>query len=107
MEPFRFDINTKEFKELQSLVDSCLDEFDSFDNVEFLKNLPLMAYQIPKRMAEFLNEFKYNPVDQGFCVVSTGMVEQEKIGPTPSHWELKTNNDTCQNAVMCMSLWLY
>lgn len=104
MEPFRFDINTKELKELQSLVDSCLDEFDSFDNVEFLKNLPLMAYQIPKRMAEFLNEFKYNPVDQGFCVVSTGMVEQEKIGPTPSHWELKTNNDTCQNAVMCMSL---
>lgn len=100
----RFDITQDELKQLKTLVNSNLDSFDSFDNLEFLKNLPVAAYQVPPRLVEFLNEFKYNPVEEGYCVISTGMVDDDKIGPTPAHWEFKTNNDTCRDAVMAMSL---
>lgn len=100
----RFDITQDELEQLKVLVNSNLDSFDNFDNLEFLKKLPVTAYQAPQRLVEFLNEFKYNPVKEGYCVISSGMVDDDKVGPTPAHWELKTNNDTCRDAVMAMSL---
>jgi len=42
----------------------------------------------------FLNEFKNNPSDEGYCAVFTGLVDQPKIRSHPIHWELETNNDT-------------
>ena len=104
MNKSRLETNSSELNQLKQLVSSCLNEFESFDNEEFLKNLPLMAYKLPERMVEFLNEFKYNPVDEGYCVLSTGIVDSDKLCPTPAHWEYKENNDTCQDAVMTMSL---
>lgn len=32
------------------------------------------------------------------------MVDAQSLRPTPSHWDLKTNNDTCQDAVLAMCL---
>lgn len=99
----KFNVTSGELCGLKMLVKGCMNEFSSFDE-EYLKNLPLTAYRILRRLAEFLNEFKYNPAEYGYCVVSTGMVDDEKIGPTPAHWELKTNNNNCQDVVMSMCL---
>lgn len=104
MDKCRFDITPDELTQLQELTRHCLSTFDDFESVDFLKDLPLTAYHLPKRLVRFLNEFKYNPVEEGFCVVSTGLINNDKIGPTPPHWELKTNNDTCRDAVMGMCL---
>lgn len=100
----RIELNPDEVNDLRTLANLRLQHFQGFDNEHFLKDLPLTAYKMPERLVEFLNEFKYNPVEEGYCVVSTGLVDTTSIGKTPAHWELKTNNDTCQDAVMTMCL---
>ncbi|MES2823410.1 MAG: guanitoxin biosynthesis L-enduracididine beta-hydroxylase GntD [Pseudomonadota bacterium] len=100
----RFDLNKEEQAELRELVEGLVGKFSRFDDPLFLKDLPLAAYHLPERLVKFLNEFKYNPPKEGYCVISTGIVNDKKIGLTPPHWELKTNNDTCQEAVMAMCL---
>lgn len=93
-----------EMEEMQALIDGSLDRFHGFECTNFLKDLPLTAYRMPPRLVRFLNDFRYSPPKEGYCVVSTGLVIDKEIGPTPVHWELKTNNDTCQEAVMCLCL---
>jgi Fe(II)/alpha-ketoglutarate-dependent arginine beta-hydroxylase len=104
MDSNRLHFEQSEIKSVQELVNSCLNLYDNFDDNHFLKDLPLMAYQLPQRVVKFLNEFKYNPHETGYCVLSTGLVDREGLGLTPSHWERKANNDTCQNEVMSMCL---
>jgi len=93
-----------EIKNVKELISSCLESYEKFDDSQFLKDLPLMSYQLPQRVVKFLNEFKYNPHEAGYCVLSTGLVDDTRLGATPSHWENKTNNDTCQDEVMAMCL---
>jgi hypothetical protein len=100
----RFILNKNEISHVKRLVETCLDSYRSFDDYQFLKNLPLMAHKLPTRVSTFLNEFKYNPNKEGYCVVSTGLLDSERLGATPSHWEHETNNDTCQTEVMAMCL---
>lgn len=104
MNESRFDVTGDELDQLVKLASLSLEKCDSFDNIDFLNNLPLTAYQLPTRLLQFLNDFKYRPVEEGYCIVSTGIVNDSKIGATPQHWELTTNNDTCQDAVMVMCL---
>jgi len=100
----RLQVSEIEVSQIKRLVGTYLDTFNGFDDRQFLKNLPLMAHKLPTRLSAFLNEFKYNPNEEGYCVVSTGLVDPEKLGATPSHWEHQTNNDTCQSEVMAMCL---
>lgn len=86
------------------MVSDLIRKFDRFDDPHFLKDLPLSAYRLPDRLVRYLNEFKYNPPANGYCVISTGVVDDVEIGRTPAHWELETNNDACQAAVMTMCL---
>lgn len=76
----------------------------NFDDADFLKNLPIVSSQLPERIISFLNEFKYNPPEEGYCIVSTGEIDTKTLGQTPGHWDLTTNNDTCSDAVMAMCL---
>lgn len=98
----RIILDANERNHLFTLVATQIHNFGRFDDPHFLKDLPLSAYRLPPRLVQFLNEFRYNPPKEGYCIVSTGIVDDEKIGPTPAHWELKSNNDTCQEAVMTM-----
>lgn len=96
--------SSEEIKQVKALVASRLSNFQSFDDPEFLKDIPLWSYQLPPRIVKFLNEFKYNPHPSGYCVLSTGLADPESLGLTPSHWEHKTNNDTCMLEVTAMCL---
>lgn len=100
----RVRLSAEEQAQLKTLVAELTDSFSGFDNVHFLKDLPLSAYRLPKRVVRYLNEFKYNPPEGGSCIISTGILDDVNLGPTPPHWELPTTNDTCQEAVMTMCL---
>ena len=104
MNNIRFDVLDDERDELTALINKCLTEFNGFDEQGFLKKLPLDAYRLPKRLASYLNDFKYDVAEEGYCVISTGLVDEANLGLTPEHWELATTNDTCMPAIMGMSL---
>jgi Fe(II)/alpha-ketoglutarate-dependent arginine beta-hydroxylase len=99
-----FSANTLETQDIQRLVGDCVTNWSSFNDPQFLKKLPLSAYKLPFRLMNFLNEFKYDPPPEGYCVISSNMVHDNIIGSTPAHWELETNNDTCQDAMMFLCL---
>jgi len=100
----RLELDPCERDQIRTQISLSFNKPIDFDDEIFLKDLPLTAFQQPEKLVKFLNEFKYNPIDDGYCIVSTGMVVDEKLGLTPPHWELKTNNDTCHDAVITMCL---
>lgn len=53
----RFDINEEELTLLKELVSIKGKKFEGFDDLGFLKDLPITAYKLPERMLKFLNEF--------------------------------------------------
>lgn len=100
----KLELVDEERSKIKTLVSSLKEGFKSFDDTEFLKHLPLSAYLQPNRLVRFLNDFKYDPPVEGFCIISSGMIEEQKLEPTPSHWELDTNTNTCLDVVMAMCL---
>lgn len=98
------ELNNEELDHIQTLVSVALKTYNHFDDEEFLKDLPMLAYQLPKRLLRFLNEFKYNPPEQGYGVISNNLLDVGSLGRTPTHWQLDTNNDTCKPTVMSMCM---
>jgi Fe(II)/alpha-ketoglutarate-dependent arginine beta-hydroxylase len=100
-----FVLTESEVREFRAVIASALAETRSFDDREFLKNLPLHTHRVPERLRRFLVEFKYRPNPQGYCTVSNFPIDDVKLGKTPTHWQLETNNDTCKEAVMAMCMY--
>jgi Fe(II)/alpha-ketoglutarate-dependent arginine beta-hydroxylase len=44
---------------------------------------------LPRRVREFLNDFKQNEPPAGACIISTGLVEEDALAPTPTHWNCR------------------
>jgi Fe(II)/alpha-ketoglutarate-dependent arginine beta-hydroxylase len=99
-----FDLTASEIREFRAILAAAIAKCRNFDDKEFLKTLPIYAHRLPERLRRFLIEFKYNPGPQGYCIVSNFPVDDSKLGATPGHWHLESNNDTCLEAVMaaCM-----
>lgn len=100
----KFVLSALERQEVSRLVEKVVDNFRGFDDEKFLKDLPINAYQLPVRLVEFINDFKYEPPSAGYAVVNMGILENEKIESTPPHWDLETNNKSCEKSVISMCL---
>jgi len=98
---------TLDLNEQQSLKVVCeksLERYGNLEDVRLFKDLPTFATELPPRLREFMNEFKYNPNSKGYCVISGLPLDELSLGPTPSHWQLPTNHDTCRETLMAMCL---
>lgn len=100
-----FVLTENEVREFRAVIASALAETSSFDDRAFLRNLPVHAHRIPERLRRFLVEFKYNPCPHGYCTISNFPIDDVRLGRTPNHWQLDTNNDTCMDSVMAMCMY--
>ncbi|TQV85754.1 arginine beta-hydroxylase, Fe(II)/alpha-ketoglutarate-dependent [Exilibacterium tricleocarpae] len=99
-----FVTSDEEWDKIHTLIKFYFDDFKDFNSVDFLKNLPAVAYQLPARLVKFLNDFKYDVSPSGYCIVSNLKIDDKTLGSTPPHWQLPTNNDTCEEIVVAMCL---
>ncbi|MEQ5837765.1 guanitoxin biosynthesis L-enduracididine beta-hydroxylase GntD [Marinobacter sp. NFXS9] len=97
-------LNEREIEQINRLTSRLSQNFAGFDNEDFLKDLPVSAYRLPERLVRFINSFKYDPPQEGYAVISTGMVNDYILSKTPPHWQLDTNNTSCEAQVLTICL---
>lgn len=84
----RHVLSAEELTQIQSLLSTIRQQHTTFDE-DLLKNAHLYAHELPRGVRKFLNDFKYLEPEGGVCVISGVPIDDEKIGPTPPHWDVR------------------
>ncbi|MCU0532561.1 MAG: TauD/TfdA family dioxygenase [Hydrococcus sp. Prado102] len=77
----------REIDEIKSLVKEVISQYSSVEDDKFLKEAPIIAHELPKRIRTFINDFRLLEPSSGVCLISGYPISEEKIGKTPSHWQ--------------------
>jgi Fe(II)/alpha-ketoglutarate-dependent arginine beta-hydroxylase len=83
----QLSLTDKEVACVKSLLAEVGSEYRSVEDADFLMNAPLIAHELPRTVRAFFNHFKHAEPQPGACVVSTHIVDENKIGRTPAHWK--------------------
>jgi Fe(II)/alpha-ketoglutarate-dependent arginine beta-hydroxylase len=81
-EPARFTMTSDEAAAAQRLVDEALATYPEAECPEFLRDAPVVAHELPRRLRQFLGEMRTRE-STAVCVVSGVTVDDAAIGPTP------------------------
>jgi Fe(II)/alpha-ketoglutarate-dependent arginine beta-hydroxylase len=88
----RYVLNSEEIATIQKLVAEIAAKYGSAEDPDFLLEASVLAHELPRGLRAALNSFRLTePVDAAFCI-SGYPVNDEKIGPTPEHWDLSTED---------------
>lgn len=93
-----------ELDALRELISGAFRKPVCFDDAAFMRRLQVVSKRLPERLLRFLTDFKYDPPKAGYCLLRNLEVDDKSIGPTPSHWQLETNNDNCMDLVLSLCL---
>jgi Fe(II)/alpha-ketoglutarate-dependent arginine beta-hydroxylase len=78
-----------EIDAVQALTHGIALEHKSVEEVEFIRRAPVYAHELPRRIREFLSDFKLQEPACGVCLISGYPIDNARIGKTPSHWKWK------------------
>jgi len=81
----RLELNGAERLEISQLLIEVADQYRSFDLDDFLDRATVLAHDLPLRLRLVLNSFRLERLS-GLLVVAGHDVDQDRLGPTPSHW---------------------
>ncbi len=82
----RFVLNSEEVAAIKKLTAEIAATFDSVEDPELMRQAPVWAQELPRRLRAALVEFRLIEPDAAHLIISGFSVEDEKIGPTPEHW---------------------
>jgi Fe(II)/alpha-ketoglutarate-dependent arginine beta-hydroxylase len=81
----KLELEKAELEELTLLLNEIEDTFDDLESSAALLRSAVYAHKMPSRLRSALNEFRLEQMSGVLCI-SGYPVEQERLGPTPSHW---------------------
>jgi hypothetical protein len=84
-------LSAHEVEAVQALAREIAREHKSIEDAEFMRRATVFAHELPRRVRQFLNDFKLLEPAFGVCVVSGYAVDNDRIGKTPSHWKWRVD----------------
>jgi Fe(II)/alpha-ketoglutarate-dependent arginine beta-hydroxylase len=87
-------LSDPEAKAVQSLAREIALEHRSIENGEFMRHATVYAHELPRRVRQFLSDFKLLEPVCGICLISGYPVDNSRIGKTPSHWKSRLDAET-------------
>src|SRR5215216_3870922 len=87
-------LTAPEVEAVQALTHEIALEHKSVEEVEFIRRATVYAHELPRRIRQFLSDFKLLEPTCGVCLISGYPIENARIGKTPSHWKLKLDTAT-------------
>jgi len=78
-----------EVQALRSLAREIASRHESSEDPGFLRQVAVYAHELPRRIRVFLSEFRLGEPDDALCSFLGYPIDEEKIGPTPTHWKFK------------------
>jgi Fe(II)/alpha-ketoglutarate-dependent arginine beta-hydroxylase len=101
---YRIDLSPEEVESIRSLADELASRYSSVEDEVFLTDAVLYAHEAPRRLRKFLNDFKLLEPPTGVCLISGYPVDGSKIGPTPLHWEYRSEVSPALEEEMVLAL---
>ena len=87
-------LSAHEIDAVQALTHGIALEHKSVEEVEFIRRAAVYAHELPRRVREFLSDFKLLEPACGVCLISGYPIDNVRIGKTPSHWKWKLDAAT-------------
>ena len=84
---YRLMLQDAEVTEIRELLAGLGGKYADVGNPDFLARLPVIAHDLPRRVREFMNEFR-TAERESACMISGYPVDGEMIGLTPGHWNI-------------------
>lgn len=87
-------LSAHEVEALSTLTHEIASEHKSVEEPEFIRRATIYAHELPRRIRQFLTEFKLLEPTDGVCLISGYPIDDERIGKTPAHWKWKLDATT-------------
>ena len=87
-------LSAHEIDAVQALTHGIALEHKSVEEVEFIHRAAVYAHELPRRIRQFLSDFKLQEPACGVCLISGYPIDNARIGKTPSHWKWKLDAAT-------------
>lgn len=72
---------------IEGLIEGLAHLFTSVESDEFANACKLAAQEMPRSLRALFNDFCNHRLDEGFLLIEGFPIDDEAIGPTPSHWD--------------------
>jgi len=83
-------MSAEEISSSLELVQELAKSYATVDVDDLLPELSVFAHELPRNVREFLNSFRLSDGGSGVAILSGYPIEQDKVGPTPNHWDHHT-----------------
>jgi Fe(II)/alpha-ketoglutarate-dependent arginine beta-hydroxylase len=87
-------LSADEVAAVQALTHEIALEHKSVEEAEFIRRATIYAHELPRRVREFLTNFKLEEPRDGACVITGYPIDNTRIGKTPAHWKWKLDAAT-------------
>jgi len=82
-------LSAQEIPAIRTVIGELLSKYDTTDDPAFLNDATVYSHELPKSLRKWLNDFRTNEPQVGFCLISGYPIDAEQIGATPVHWKDK------------------
>ena len=82
-------LSAHEVAAVQALTQKIALEHTSVEEAQFIRRATVYAHELPRRVREFLTDFKLQEPADGVCVISGYPIDNTRLGKTPAHWKWK------------------
>jgi Fe(II)/alpha-ketoglutarate-dependent arginine beta-hydroxylase len=79
-------LEKQELEQIAGLITEVKQHFNETESQEFLDEIGLYAHQLPYRVRQLMYRFKLNHFSDGMCCLSGFVIDDDKLGATPTHW---------------------
>lgn len=97
-------ITDLELQELNNLINYLSEKYEVSDNEEFIYKASFYSSKLPIRLVQCLHEFKYKEDHYGAIIIRGFVVNNEKIGTTPSNSLEKNNPRVLEEEILLVLL---
>jgi Fe(II)/alpha-ketoglutarate-dependent arginine beta-hydroxylase len=87
-------LSAHEVEAVQALTHEIALAHKSVEEAEFIRRATVYAHELPRRIREFLSDFKLLEPMDGVCLISGYPIDNARIGKTPPHWKWKLDAAT-------------
>jgi len=90
--PYTHRLTSRELAAIDALVDELARSYGSVETPDFADACTLAAQQLPRRLRELAHRFKNLHLPCGAVLLRGVPVDDERIGPSPAHWDAPWRN---------------
>jgi Fe(II)/alpha-ketoglutarate-dependent arginine beta-hydroxylase len=87
-------LSAHEVAAVQALTHEIALEHKSVEEAQFIRRATVYAHELPRRVREFLTDFKLQEPADGVCVISGYPIDNTRLGKTPAHWKWRLDAAT-------------